>query len=209
MNPMTETASTNSRISGRGREPQREGLRSSLRDEQRPEPHPPVHLEPGQFLGRDNEILTRRSHHHIDEFDVPENLKQPGWSYQWNTVTVHNQQNFSAQRDMYANGWRPVRPGDLQGYFDNYAEGKNEIVHKGLRLEMRPEAMTLEARADELRAANAQYFRHLKRADHDVAMPREFAIDDKVTNFRKEGRESVPDDLKPRYRPQVTPAGDE
>ena len=203
------TIATESHSSSKGREASRADLRAPLRGAARAEQRPPVHLEPGQFLGRDGEILTRRSHHNVDEFHVPEEMQQPGWSYQWNAVTVHNQQNYSSQRDMYANGWRPVRPGDLQGYFDNYADGKNEIVHKGLRLETRPEGMTEEARADELRAANAQYARHLKRADHTVPMPKHFSMDDKATNFRRGAREEVPSDLKPRYRAQVVPADDE
>ncbi len=191
------------------RETTRAEARPALRAEARNDQRAPQRMKPGEFLGRDGEILTRRSHHLVDEFEIPAEVKLPGWSYQWNTVTVNNQQNFSSQRDMYANGWRPVRPADLEGYFENYADGKNEIFHKGLRLEMRPAEMTEEAKLDEKRAADRQLGRHLMRADTDVRLPEGFDFDAASTRFKKGAREEVPSDLKPRYRAQVTPAGDE
>ncbi len=197
---------TQSQETAKGRDSVRGEPRQATRANVRPEA---ARLKPGEYRGRDGEILTRRRLHGADEFHVPEEVKQADWSYQWNTVSVYNQPAYGPQRDMWYNGWRPVRPGELDGYFDHYANGQNEIVHMGLRLECRPLQMTLDAKADEERAAAAQFGRHLQRADTDQPMPDGFEFDRSKTKFRRGDREEVPSDLKPRYRAQVAPADDE
>jgi hypothetical protein len=195
----------------KGREAARGEARPPVRPDVRPEQRPPQRLEPGQFIGRDGEILSfaRGQEYGADEFHVPEEMKEPGWSYQWIAATVHNKPNHGEMREMMANGWRPVKPTQLGGYFERYAEGRDHIEYKGLILMERPEAMTEAARERDRRAADAQFGRHLKRVDSDVAMPKGFAFDPSKTQFRRGEREEVPSDLKPRYRAQVTPAGDE
>ena len=195
----------------KGREAARGEPRPPVRPDIRPDQRPPQRLEPGQFLGRDGEVLSfsRGQEYGADEFNVPEELKEPGWSYQWIAATVHNKPNHGEMREMQANGWRPVKPTQLGGYFERYAEGRDFIEYKGLILHERPEEMTLAAREREKRKADAQFGRHLKRVDSDIGLPKGFDFDASNTKFRRGEREEVPSDLKPRYRAQVTPAGDE
>ena len=198
-------------VETKGRETARGDARPPLRGDVRPDQRPPQRLEPGQFVGRDGEILTFAAGGETgsDEFYVPEELKEPGWSYQWIACTVHNKPNHGEMRDMHLNGWRPVKPHQLGGYFERYAEGRDYIEFKGQMLVERPQSMTDAARERDKRAADAQFGRHLKRVDSDVALPRGFDFDAANTNFRRGNREEVPPDLKPRYRAQVAPAADE
>ena len=140
---------------------------------------------------------------------MPEHLKDPGWSYQWIASRVYNRPNHGEMREMHSNGWRPVKPHQLGGYFERYAEGNDFIEVDGMLLVERPEAMTEAAKEREKRAADAQFGRHLKRVDSDVVLPRGFDFDASNTTFRRGSREEVPSDLKPRSRAQVTPAADE
>lgn len=199
--------------STRGREAAREELRPSVRPDARNDQRSPMRLEPGQFLGRDGEVLTRGGFGN-DEFEIPEALKEPGWSYQWVAATVRNKQNYGEMRDMMMNGWRPVKPHMLNGYFARQAqtEGTDHIKVGGLILMERPEAMTEAARADERRRADQQFGNYLKRVDTDANLPSGFSYDPRDNpRFRinRERREVVPDELKPRYKAQVVPAADE
>ena len=184
--------------------------RPPLRGDARPGQRAPQRAAP-EFVGRDGESLTFSLGGELgsDQFHIPDELKDAGWSYQWIAATVYNRPNHGEMRDMHNNGWRPVKPHQLGGYFERYSEGNDFIQIDGLLLVERPEAMTEAAKEREKRAADAQFGRHLKRVDSDVALPRGFDFDAANTTFKRGNREEVPSDLKPRYRAQVTPASDE
>lgn len=105
--------------------------------------------------GRNGEVLTRRRTQVGDPYDVPANEIPDGWSYQWNPVTVLNQEIIATQNLMFANGWRPV-PADRHPGRWTRPGHKGDIIVDGLRLEERPEAMTDEALAEEEMKARRQ-----------------------------------------------------
>lgn len=135
-------------------------------------PRPPPRSEPARDISRENarigavvvtghdgEVLTRRRIGTGDKFDVPKHEIPRGWDYQWNAVTVLNQNinDIIVQGDlqMHENGWRPVpasrHPGRWtpQGY-------EGAIVIDGLRLEERPMALSLEAKQEDEARAKTQ-----------------------------------------------------
>ena len=105
--------------------------------------------------GRSGEQLTRRRAVSGDIFDVPRSEIPPGWDYQWNTVTVHEQEVTEVQLQMHANGWRPV-PADRHPGKWTAPGHQGAIIVKGLRLEERPTQLGNEARAEDQAHARAQ-----------------------------------------------------
>lgn len=105
--------------------------------------------------GRNGEKLTRRKAESGDIYFVPPNEIPHGWSYQWNTVSVHgnNEVVRKFENNMFANGWRPV-PADRHPGRWTAPGVKGDIVVQGLRLEERPSALTEEATAED--EANAR-----------------------------------------------------
>lgn len=94
--------------------------------------------------GRDGETLTRRRTQVGDKFHVPGNEIPTGWDYQWNPVTILNQEQVAQQNQHYENGWRPVPAERHAGRWTRPGH-TGDIVVEGLRLEERPEALTDEA----------------------------------------------------------------
>lgn len=110
-----------------------------------------------QVRGRDGQVLTRKRTGNTDPYAIPQHLIPDGWDYQWNTYTVAGEQAVDAQILMAENGWRPVPAGRHPGMFmpaDHPKDG--HILRGGLRLEERPEQLTLEAREEERRVAVSQ-----------------------------------------------------
>lgn len=105
--------------------------------------------------GRDGEVLARRQTSVGDVFHVPEHEIPEGWSYQWNTFTVHGQQATDQQVLMHANGWRPVPAERHPGRWTAH-DHKGAIVVKGMRLEERPDSLTDEAKAEDIGKARTQ-----------------------------------------------------
>jgi len=107
--------------------------------------------------GRNGEILTRaQPDDGLDEFNVPPYLKEDGWDYQWNTLTIYNSNELTSGMVLQNanNGWRPVlAQGKWNGVFAAPSH-KGAIIKKGCVLEERPAQLSYEARADELRKAN-------------------------------------------------------
>lgn len=103
--------------------------------------------------GRDGEVLTRRRvNTGNDKFDIPKAEIPDGWTYQWNAVSVLNQEMVSEQVQMFENGWRPVPASRHRGrWFKPDYEGA--IIVDGLRLEERPESLTKEAAREDTLAA--------------------------------------------------------
>src|SRR5215469_5490225 len=84
--------------------------------------------------GRDGERLTRRRTQMGDPYHVPENEIPTGWDYQWNPVTVLNQEVTRMQNLHYANGWRPVPASRHPGRWTRPGD-TGDILVEGLRLE--------------------------------------------------------------------------
>ncbi len=109
-------------------------------------------------VGHDGEKLTRRRTTVGDQFAVPLNEIPRGWTYQWNTVTVLNQNAKEIERGdllMHENGWRPVPATRHPGRWAP-AGFEGSIIIEGLRLEERPESLTMEALAEDKGRAKAQ-----------------------------------------------------
>lgn len=115
-------------------------------------------------LDRDGKPISRRRDNTEDKFHIPEELKEPGWTYQWNVHSVLGQDDIGAQIRDQENGWRSVpseRPG-FAGRFmpDGY---KGAIVRDGLRLDERPVELTEEARREDRINANSQRAENRRR----------------------------------------------
>lgn len=104
--------------------------------------------------GRNGEVLSRNRTGVRDNFEIPPHLIPKGWDYQWNVISVVGNKDVVMDQGlgMFENGWRPVPAERHPGLF--LAHGaKGEIVRGGQRLEERPLALSLEARAEEERTA--------------------------------------------------------
>ena len=98
-------------------------------------------------IGRDGKPISRKGDRSIDKFAIPKEEIPPGWSYQWNAETVLNEPQTAGMLDFQQKQWsfvpqdrhptRPVRQG-------------------GLVLMERPEALTQEARQEEMQEARDQ-----------------------------------------------------
>jgi hypothetical protein len=86
---------------------------------------------------------------------VPENEIPEGWSYQWNPVTILNEEQTRSQVLNYENGWRPVAPSRHPGRWTRPG-ATGDIIVEGLRLEERPMALTEEALAEGTAKARQQ-----------------------------------------------------
>jgi len=108
--------------------------------------------------GRDGTVLTRRRTSVGDKFDVPLNEIPPGWTYQWNAVTILGkgmEEVVVGDRQMYDNGWRPVPASRHDGRFAPHGY-EGAIVLEGQRLEERPASLTAEAKAEDTLRARSQ-----------------------------------------------------
>lgn len=108
----------------------------------------------GVYLGRNGEQLTRTRVGGIDPFHVDPAIVPKGWSYQWNVVSVVNNQDVtrSISNRMYMNGWRPVPAERHDGLFMPIGH-KGEIIVDGQRLEERPLGMTNDALEEDRKVA--------------------------------------------------------
>jgi hypothetical protein len=136
------------------RPPPRAASREPNRDEAR------AHSRTGGVAvqGRDGTVLTRRRTQIGDKFDVPLNEIPPGWTYQWNAVTVLGkgmEEIVVGDRQMYDNGWRPVPASRHDGRFAPHGY-EGAIVLDGQRLEERPASLTAEAKAEDTLRARSQ-----------------------------------------------------
>jgi hypothetical protein len=138
------------RNSPRPAPPRAESARDSARD--------PVRRNARIAIGRGGEELTRRRLTVGDNFEVPKNEIPAGWTYQWNTVTVLNQNLKEIEKGnllMHENGWRPVPASRHPGRWAPVGfEGS--IIIDGLRLEERPESLTVWAQQEDEQRAKAQ-----------------------------------------------------
>jgi hypothetical protein len=109
-------------------------------------------------VGHGGETLTRRRTTVGDAFAVPMNEIPTGWTYQWNTVTVLNQNLKEIERGdlmMHENGWRPVPASRHPGRWAPHGY-EGSIIIDGLRLEERPASLTNEALEEDKARGKAQ-----------------------------------------------------
>lgn len=117
-----------------------------------------VMLRQGEYHGRNGEILKRAPFKGGNKYDFPDDIKEPGWSYQWIRHSIFNSTEFSELPAMRRAGWREVSSDGLKGYFkDQTPEGQNFIMDEGLILVERPEGMTREAHQEALANANKHF----------------------------------------------------
>lgn len=148
-------------------------MRQPAREAVREEP-----LPPGAVRGRNGEVLTRKRSNTVNIFEVPADLKDPDWSYEWKVETVLNQPDQPRQMQYLENGWRPVmNTGRWTGIFMpetvNGVAYTGPIRRDGQVLMERPIELTRQAEADERRAAAAQM--RNTRESLRLAMPSGFS----------------------------------
>jgi hypothetical protein len=107
--------------------------------------------------GRNGEMLSRRRIADGDPFSIPDDMKEPGWDYQWIAVSVLNDGEIVADKylQMLENGWRPVPASRFPGRYMPVGK-KGHIIRDGQGLYERPMSMTDEAKAEERHIAVAQ-----------------------------------------------------
>lgn len=166
------------------------------------EPIKPIKLKPGEVLGRDGEILRRNRNFSANQFELPDHIKEPGWSYQWNTASVYGQPNPAEINRMLDNGWRFVSASNprFKSFFGADAT-TDRIELDGLVLMERPQTLTNEALSEMRKAADDQYMRQFERADTDMNLPEGY----KATRrkIKKGDPEKVDPDLYPERRARI------
>ncbi len=111
-------------------------------------------LRNGEALGRNGEVLSRKRTATGDIFAIDPALIPVGWSYQWCAVSiVGNTEILLDQNLMFAeNGWRAVPSDRYPGKFMP-AGHKGSIIRGGQILMERPEKLSQEAQAEDVKAA--------------------------------------------------------
>lgn len=172
----------------------------------------PVKLRANEYRGRNGEILTREKVHGANKFDFPDNIKEPGWSYQWIRHTVYGDASHSELPLMRRNGWREVPPDALKGYFkDMVNDGAACIEMDGMVLMERPEGMTRDAQQEQLNEANRQYAASSidKIYDDQARSKMPAGIEpwlQEIRDDRNRARyERAPDDWAPQHAPASLP----
>jgi len=126
-------------------------------------------LKAGEVMGRDGTI-KRRNKDFEDPYNVPEHLKEPGWSYQWNRMTCLNAPDQMEINRMMNNGWEFVRPssrlGELYGVTD-----RDYIEIGGLVLMERRQELTNEA-IEENRLRTSEQYGALMGKSSDLSVPK-------------------------------------
>jgi hypothetical protein len=129
-------------------------------------------LTPGSFRARNGEILKFRSSD-ASQLDIPEDLKEPGWSYQWQAHTVYGAPSQDLAQ-MYANGWRFVTNDSRVGeFFVLPGETGDCIIRGGLVLMERPDELT-EMYREETNAKTRLQYASLMDKSSDLAVPEGF-----------------------------------
>lgn len=131
--------------------PERAATRTPVREPTRTPARSPGR---GEALGRNGEILSRKRTQAGDIFEIPKDLVPQGWAYQWAAVSVTgNTEILLDQNLMFAeNGWRPVPSYRYPGRFMP-AGHKGSIIRGGQMLMERPQSLSDEARAEDVKAA--------------------------------------------------------
>lgn len=108
--------------------------------------------------GAPAEVLRRVGRENRDAgwADLPVQHKKSGWDYEWKTVTVLNQpvdsHDFLEIRNA---GWRPEVAGNWPMLVEPGTPKDSPIERRGQRLYGRPMSLTMEARQEDLNAAQS------------------------------------------------------
>lgn len=107
-----------------------------------------------EVVGHNGEVLSRTRVQVGDIFEIPKELIPPGWSYQWNAVSVAGNSDILIDQNhmMYQNGWRPVPAERYAGTLVPRGSKGNIIRGQQLLME-RPTVLTQEARQEDIRNA--------------------------------------------------------
>lgn len=175
-------------------------------------------MRPGGVVGRNGEIITRDRtlSGFFNDWDVPEQFKQDGWSYQWVMLTCHGKEFTNVYSNHYANGWRPVQREYNSGLFDYFSApaAARSIEREGQVLCERPQELNKEALADgyqdavSLRQAQAEGFGRRKLPKYfkegGVSRDGEFNASRKVV---RENPITITAPGMPNFKPQYQYAG--
>jgi hypothetical protein len=138
-------------------------------------------LNPGEFRSRSGEILKFRPTGG-GQFDIPEDLKEEGWSYQWQARTVYGDPTNSDLSQMYANGWRYVTPDSRVGqFFCVPGENVDCIERGGLVLMERPQELT-DMYVEETNKLTRLQYENLMDKSNDLQVPEGFENKGKKTS---------------------------
>jgi len=97
--------------------------------------------KPGSFRARNGEILKFRSSDG-SMFDIPEELMEDGWTYQWCVETVLGEPSTDLAQ-MYANNWRYVTSDSRVGQFFLLPGESADCIRRGGQVLMeRPAELT-------------------------------------------------------------------
>jgi hypothetical protein len=162
-----------------------------------------VALRAGEYRGRGGEILKRAPFKFGNKYDFPDDVKEPGWSYQWIRHSIYNSTEYSEMSVMKRAGWREVHPGALKGYFrDQTPEGQNFIIDEGQVLVERPAGMTAEAHHEMNDAAKQHYRAQIHKIyDENAKLPPGMKTWKAAGEFDQEAPQPVPDEWRPGLRP--------
>lgn len=137
-----------------GAAPGRRAARGAARSGPAREPSRSPARAAGVVLGRDGEELSRKRTSTKDIFDVPKDLIEEGWEYQWCAVTVTGNSEILMDQNlmMLENGWRAVPASRHKGRFMP-AGHSGSIIRGGQMLMERPKDLCDQARAEDVRNA--------------------------------------------------------
>lgn len=115
-------------------------------------------LRPGEFLGRNGEILALKRNPDANLFDIPKHLCDPNYSYEWKRYVTMGKDDITHQVQLAENGWRPVlvEPGSPWSGYYMPAEYTGPIKREDLMLMERPLGMTHMVREQERQRARSQ-----------------------------------------------------
>lgn len=178
--------------------PERQPVRKTERDTVRP--------NAVMAHDRDGNPVYRKRDQSADPFDIPSDLREPGWDYQWIRTSVYGQEDISNQVNMQEQGWRFVQA-NRKGWEGRFMpKGYSGAVYKdGLSLVERPATLSEEARREAQQKVRDQS--KSQREQFGMALPNGFTGDTptaRAFTFARSGKaEPTPDSL----RPELTRAG--
>lgn len=143
-------------------------------------------LNAGEVLGRDGNV-KRRNKNFDDPYAVPDDYKDPGWTYQWNRVSCFNEPDPMEMNRMLDNGWEYVRPNSRLGQLYGVTD-KDFIEVGGLVLMERREELTNEALEENRRKTAEQYGALMSRSS-DLSVPKGY--ESRGKQVKRMGSEAV------------------
>jgi hypothetical protein len=147
-----------------------------------------------QAYNRAGKLISRTHYATSDKFDVPLHFIPDGWTYQWLSQATVGQANNNAH--FFANGWEPVMSKRHDGVFMQKGHD-GPIIVDGMLLVERPVQLTLEARAEELKAAKS--LMRTQNEQFQPKMPGARSSRYRGTELRiKRELEEMPDEMAPR-----------